>query len=119
MKILVVRFSSLGDVVLTTALFPNLRARWTDAKITVLTKAPYADVFDNNPFVDHVRLFDATQQPFTQLVQEIREEKFDVLIDLQANPRSWFLRLLTAAPLTVAVDKATFARDQVVYLKRT
>ncbi len=117
MKILVVRFSSLGDVVLTTAIFPSLRARWPEADITMLTKPAFADVFDGNPFVDHVQLFDAEKQPFSKLIDELRNERYDVLIDLHGNTKSWWLRLLIGAPLTVVVDKATVARHFTVYFK--
>lgn len=119
MKVLVIRFSSLGDAVLTTAIFPNLRARWPDADITVLTKPPYIPVFDRNPSIDHIRIFDPKRQTFSQLANEIRAEKYDVLVDLHGNPRSWMIRLYARAPLTVVVDKATIARYIMVYLKRT
>lgn len=119
MKILVIRFSSLGDVVLTTALYPNLRARWPEAEITVLTRPAFAPVFDENPSVDHVRIYDPTQQTFSKLANEIRGERFDVIIDLHGNMRSWIIRLLAGAPLTVVVDKATVARHVALYLKRS
>ncbi|MCG3203479.1 MAG: ADP-heptose--LPS heptosyltransferase 2 [Elusimicrobia bacterium] len=119
MKILVIRFSSLGDVVLTTALYPNLRARWPESQVTVLTRPAFVSVFDGNPFVDHVRLFDPTQQTFSKLADEIRMEKFDVIIDLHGNLRSWIIRLLAGGPMTVVVDKATWARNMVLYFKRT
>lgn len=119
MKILVIRFSSLGDVVLATAIFPNLRTHWPDGEITVLTKSTYESIFDNNPSVDHVRIFDPAQQSFSQLANEIRDEHFDVIIDLHGNPRSWFLRFLAGAPTTVVVDKLLLARYGVVYFKHT
>ena len=119
MKILVIRFSSLGDVILSTVIFPNLRARWPQAEITVLIKAAFVPVFDHNPNINHVRIFDPDRQPFSKLANEIRDEHFDVIIDLQGNPRSWILRLLAGAPITVAVEKATVARYAVIYLKRT
>ncbi len=118
MKILVIRFSSLGDVVLTTAIFPNLRARWPEAEITVLTKPAFAPIFNDNPSIDHVRLYDPAQQTFTQLANEIRSEKYDVLIDLHGNVRSWTIRLYAGAPLTVTVDKATLPRPMLVSTKR-
>lgn len=116
-KILTVRLSSLGDVVLTTALFPNLKAKWPECEVTVLTKTAYAAVFDSNPSVDHVRLFDPARQPFTQLAKEIKEEQFDVIIDLHGNPRSFFLRMLAGAPVTVVVSKATWARYKLMLFK--
>src|SRR5687767_1840557 len=104
MKILVIRLSSLGDVVLATALFPNLKAHFPEAEVSVLTKAPFAGVFDGNPFVNHVFLYDSARQPFSQLIQEIREIGFDVIIDLQGNSKSWYLRLLAGARRVVAME---------------
>lgn len=118
-KILVVRLSSLGDVVLTTALFPNLKAHWPESEITVLTRAVFAPVFERNPHIGHVRVYAPEKQSFSQLVNEIRSEKFDVVIDLHGNPRSWFLRLLAGAPTTVVVEKATWARYKLVLFKKT
>jgi heptosyltransferase-2 len=118
MKILVIRLSSLGDVVLTTAIFPNLRARWPDAEISVLTKPAFGAVFDNNPNVNYVRLFSPKEQGFGDLINEVKAQKYDVIIDLHGTPRSWLLRLFTGVPLTVSVHKETFARYQVVWFKR-
>jgi ADP-heptose:LPS heptosyltransferase len=91
-KILVIRFSSLGDVVLTTAIYPNLKLKWPETELTVLTKAPYAPVFANNPHVNHVQIYDSHIQSFSELAAEIKKEKFDVIIDLQGNFRSWWIR---------------------------
>jgi heptosyltransferase-2 len=88
MKILVIRFSSLGDVVLSTAAFPNIRAHYPNAEISVLVKADYADVFDNNPNIDHVVVFDPGKQSFSELTKEIRLSGYDLIIDLHGNLRS-------------------------------
>ncbi len=118
MKILVIRLSSLGDVVLTTAIFPNLRARWPDAEISVLTKPAFAPVFDNNPHVSYVWVFSPEQQSFGDLINEVKAQKYDVIIDLHGTLRSWMLRLFAGAPLTVAVSKETIARNQLVWFKQ-
>src|SRR3989442_828943 len=118
MKILVIRFSSLGDVVLSTVIFPNLRAHYPGAEISVLTRAEYAALFDANPFVNHVFLFDPSRQPFSQLVKEIRDMKFDIIIDLQGNVRSWYLRLVAGARRAVVVEKLAWARRCLVLFKR-
>jgi heptosyltransferase-2 len=118
MKILVIRLSSLGDVVLTTAIFPNLRARWPEAEISVLTKPAFAPVFDNNPSVDTVRVFSPEKQSFGDLMNEVKAQKYDVIIDLHATLRSWMLRFFAGAPLTVAVDKQTIARNWLVWFKQ-
>ncbi len=116
-KILVVRFSSLGDVILTTAILPNLKAHWPDSEVIFLTKKPYDTVLDGNPYVDRVHVFDPSVQPFSQLSKEIKSERFDIVIDLHGNPRSFLLRLLTGAPLTVVVKKSTLARKALVWFK--
>jgi heptosyltransferase-2 len=118
-KILVIRFSSLGDVVLSTAIFPNLRAKWPDAEISVLTRNQYAPVFDNNPDVDHVWVFSPKEQPFSKLAQEVRDARYDVIIDLHANSRSWILRFMASAPYAVVVEKSALARRALVWFKRS
>lgn len=118
-KILVIRLSSLGDVVLTTAIFPNFKAHWPDCNVTVLTKPAFASVFDNNPSVDSVRVFDPKVQPFSQLAQEIKMQGYDIIVDLHGNPRSFFLRLLTGAPVTVVARKNTVARYALMLFKRS
>jgi len=116
-KILVIRFSSLGDLVLTSVLYPNIKAHWPQCEITLLTKPSYTDLFAGNPHIDHVRLYDPTKQPFTKLAQELRQEQFDVVIDLHGNMRSWCVRLFTAAPITLTVEKLFWARKRLVWFK--
>jgi heptosyltransferase II len=116
-KILIIRFSSLGDVILTTPLLPNLKARWPDCHITFLTKVQFASVFDNNPHVDSVLVMDSSRQPFFQLAKEIKEHGYDIIVDLQGNWKSWYLRLVAGPPVAIAVDKCTLARRLLVTTK--
>lgn len=116
-KILVIRLSSLGDVVLTTAIFPSLRARWPHARVTVATKAAYAAVFERNTGVHEVLTFDASDDSFGELASRVKREKWDVVVDLHANLRSWFLRLVAGGNWTIVVDKDSLARQILVYFK--
>ena len=52
-KILVIRFSSLGDLVLTTPIFRELKRFYPDAEITLLTSSGIGSVLENNPQIDH------------------------------------------------------------------
>ncbi len=117
MKILVIRLSSLGDVVLSTAALPNLRAQYPDAEISVLVKADYAALFDGNPHINHVVVYDSRKQPFSELAKEIRLAKYDWIIDLHGNVRSWMLRLVSGPPHVTVVEKATLARHLLVWTK--
>ncbi len=117
MKILVIRFSSLGDVVLGTVIFPNLKAFWPQAEVSVLTKKEFAGVFDGNPHVNHVWIFDPEKQTFSALAKELREQGFDVVFDLHGNPRSFYIRLLTGARRVIKVKKNSLERRFLVWLK--
>lgn len=117
-KILVIRFSSLGDVVLTTALLPNLKAHWPSAEVTVLTRHENASLFDGNPHVNRVFVFNPAKQSFYDLSREVRREAFDVVFDLQGNMRSAFICLIAAAPRVVIAKKLTWARRRLVLFKR-
>lgn len=118
-KILVIRFSSLGDVVLTTGIYPNIKAQWPDCEISVLTKGAFSALFDGNPCVDHVYYYDPKKQPFSQLTKEIRQEAFDIIIDLHSNIRSWFIRFISGAPITMPIQKMVWERRKLVWFKRT
>jgi len=89
-RILVIRFSSIGDIVLTT---PVLRALKTQlhggAEIHVLTKEKFAGLFEGNPHVDHLHTMKITVQ---EVIPELEKVGFDYIIDLHNNIRSRIVR---------------------------
>ncbi|MBK8554799.1 MAG: glycosyltransferase family 9 protein [Lewinellaceae bacterium] len=87
MKILVLRFSSIGDIVLTTPVMRCLK-RQSGATVHVLTKARFAETLDGNPHVDRLWLFDKSVQ---EVLPALRQEQYDWVIDLHNNIRSWRL----------------------------
>ena len=117
-NILIIRFSSLGDVVLTTAVLPNLKAKWPNSRVTFATKSAFLPVFERNPHVDEVLTFDEAEKPFSQLSATVRERHWDIVIDLHRNPRSWFLRLVSGGECTAVVEKAVAARYALLFTKR-
>ncbi len=90
-RVLVVRFSSLGDVVLITPLLRAIRRRHPAAHITVLTRARYAELFEDNPAVDGVIPFDPAAG-WAGLWAHLAPARYDVRLDLQDSPRSRRLR---------------------------
>ena len=90
-RILVVRFSSLGDVILTTPLLRALRARHAGAAITYVTKRQYVPVLENNPHVARLLALEPGDGIRT-LVDLLRHEAFDARLDLHGSLRSWRLR---------------------------
>ena len=95
MKILVIRFSSIGDIVLTTPVIRTLKTQVSEIEIHYLTKEQNGPIVENNPYVDKVwRLTDS----LTSLTAKLREEQFDWVIDLHNNLRSRMVRLLLGRP---------------------
>jgi len=93
MKILFVRFSSFGDVILTTGVMKHLNRMMPEAEIDVLTFSEYSSVFDNLHFVNDVISYDKSKGlvEYIYLVQNELEEH-DYIFDLQGKLRSRFLK---------------------------
>ncbi len=89
MKILIIRFSSIGDIVLTTPVVRCLKTQLDDSEIHYATKAQYQSILENNPYVDKVFLL---KENFDELVGELKKEKYDVVIDLHNNLRTRILK---------------------------
>ncbi|MFC1500401.1 glycosyltransferase family 9 protein, partial [Candidatus Zixiibacteriota bacterium] len=96
-RILVIRFSSLGDVVLAAPVFQAVKHRLPDAHITLLTKMEYTDIHRSNPLVDEVIGFDPVTRSLSSLFQMVRRGEFNEIIDLHGSVRS---RLITLAGRT-------------------
>lgn len=92
-RILLVRFSSLGDVLLTTPLIRALRARYPAATITLLTKQVWAPLVSANPHLDQVVTL-APGQSLVPLARAVRHGGFTERLDLHASVRTRVLRLL-------------------------
>lgn len=89
-KILIIRFSSIGDIVLTSPVLRSLRACLPDAELHFLTKKAFGVLVENNPHLDKVHLFDGDLKA---TVAELRKEGFDFVLDLHKSIRSRLLRL--------------------------
>ena len=84
-KFLVIRFSSIGDIVLTTPVVRCLRKRFPDADIWFLTKKRFSSIVESNPYLTKVITLD---DDFEDTIDVLKEEKFDGVIDLHFNLRT-------------------------------
>lgn len=116
LKILVIRFSSLGDVVLTTPVYKNLKAALPDCQIYSAVKEDYAGVLDGNPSIDGILRLGRHESLFSFL-SRVRAMKFDVLIDLHDNLRSNFISIFSGIPKKMKVRKNVFERRLFVQSK--
>ena len=84
-KILVIRFSSIGDIVLTTPVVRCLKNQLEDIELHVLTKKKFSNLFKKNTYVDKVFEFDNSLK---DNIKELKKENYDYIVDLQKNKRS-------------------------------
>jgi len=84
-KFLVVRFSSIGDIILTTPVMRHLKQQVEDAEIHFLLKSEYATLLESNPYVDRIHCFDGD---VLKCIRELKTQQIDYIIDLHHNARS-------------------------------
>ncbi|HLG03698.1 MAG TPA: glycosyltransferase family 9 protein [Bacteroidia bacterium] len=110
-KILVVRFSSIGDIVLTT---PVVRAL-ANAGIEVhyLTKENFAGILAFNP---HVNKVIAIREKVSEAKETLLRENYDFIVDLHHNLRSWQVKRLLGKPFA-SFPKLNFEKWLLVYAR--
>ena len=89
MKILIIRFSSIGDIVLTTPVVRCIKLQ-TQAEIHFLTKKKYQNILQNNPYISQIFGLDAR---ISQLLPELKAQNYDLIIDLHNNLRTLWVKL--------------------------
>lgn len=89
-KFLVVRFSSIGDIVLTSPVVRHLKQQVEDAEIHYLTKKVYAPLLEANPYIDRIHSFDGDLK---SCIRTLKKLEIDYIIDLHHNARSARIKL--------------------------
>ena len=95
MKILIIRFSSIGDIVLTTPVVRALKMQLKEVEIHYLTKESFKGILENNPHID--KLF-CIKKDIREAIEELKSEKYDHIIDLHKNIRTLRLKRLLRIP---------------------
>jgi heptosyltransferase-2 len=115
-RILVIRLSSLGDILLTTPVLRLLRQYCPEAHIEFLVKAEYQDVLREHPGVDRLWLLD-TRQPLHHMLRQLRQTRYDLVLDLHRTLRSRLLYRGVLSRRRLAYGKRTLRRALLVHLK--
>lgn len=89
MKILIVRFSSIGDIVLTTPVIRTLKSQM-EAEVHYATKAEYRSILEANPYLDKIHVLGDS---LNKLISDLKMENYDLIIDLHNNLRTRILKL--------------------------
>ena len=84
-RILIIRLSSIGDIVLTTPVVRCVKQQMTDAEVHFLVKKEFATVIESNPYIDKIHLFNGNLK---ETIRELKSENFDFVVDLHKNIRS-------------------------------
>jgi len=95
---LVIKLRAIGDVLLSTAVLPNIRAFFPAAQIDFLTERVCRPVVEGNPYINSVLEFDPARQSGLSLIASVRRRSYDLVFDLFGNPRSALVTLLSGAP---------------------
>ncbi len=84
-KYLVIRFSSIGDIVLTTPLIRCLKDQVEGAEVHFLTKKQFVPILSSNPYIHKVHILADNSQ---LTINDLKKEQFDYILDLQNSIRS-------------------------------
>ncbi|HEY7495264.1 MAG TPA: lipopolysaccharide heptosyltransferase II [Candidatus Tectomicrobia bacterium] len=114
-QILVIRLSSIGDILLTTPILRLLRQHCPGAQIDVVVKAAYRDLLQAHPCIDRLVLFQEGQRLY-QLLHILRQTRYDVVLDLHRTLRSGLLYHGLLARHKLAYNKRTLRRALLVHL---
>lgn len=82
---MIIRFSSIGDIVLTTPVIRCIKKQLPDISIHYLTKPAFQEILADNPYIDKIHLLD--KHPFAKGL-ELQIENYGLVIDLHHNLRT-------------------------------
>lgn len=101
MRFLIIRFSSIGDIVLTTPVVRCLKKQVLTAEVHYLTKKAFRPILAANPYVDKIHVL---EEDLGAVIESLRKEDFDYVIDLHHNVRTLKVKR--------ALGKKAFAFDK-------
>ena len=125
-RALVIRFSSLGDIVLLTPLFREIKREFPGVIIDFLTSTSFADVCANNPNIDKLIALDRTKgkNELSRIAKECSQKKYDYIFDAHGSLRSRLFRAKCFGLFnsfhhnTALIDKRSWKRNLLLTFKR-
>lgn len=111
-KVLIIRFSSIGDIVLTTPVVRNLKTQ-LDCEVHYCTKESFFSILSANPYIDKLHLL---RDNLSDLIEQLQKEEFDYVIDLHNNLRTRIIKLRLGKK-SYSFSKLNFEKWLIVNLK--
>lgn len=120
MKLLVLRFSSIGDIVLTTPVLRCVKQQVPGVELHVATRDVFMDLVAPSPHVDKVHVLG---NDLGDLIRRLKAERFDHIVDLHHNLRTWKVKRALGVPATsfpkLNIEKwllVNFSRDRMPHV---
>lgn len=110
-KVLIIRFSSIGDIVLTTPVLRCIRLQ-TGAEVHFLTKESFRGVVEHNPHISRVHTI---RKKVSEVLPALKSEGYDFVVDLHRNLRSWQVKTALGVP-SKSFDKLNWEKWLLVNL---
>ncbi len=107
-RILLIKPSSLGDIIHGLPVLKAIRDKWPDAKISWVIKDIYADIINENPLIDDLILLkkNSLTTSILSFRKKLRHGRFDLAVDMQGLFRSGLIAFLSGAPVRVGFSNA-------------
>ena len=115
-RILIIRLSSLGDILLTTPFLRAIKTQFPHIKIDMLIREEYVDVIKLNPYIDKKFLFKKDDKNNNVLIEQLKNNNYELVIDLQNNLRSKKV-VSSLKTNNVKLDKRSFDKFLLVNFK--
>jgi len=118
-RILIIRFSSLGDITMATALPRVLRKKFPEAKIDFAVAEEFKDIIEWNPYLNE-KIYLSRSKGLTELIRvtkEIRKRNYDIIIDAHRSIRSRFICLFTPFIKKIYFNKRLIKRSLLIFFK--
>lgn len=112
-RILIIRFSSIGDIVLCSPVLRNLKNQFPNIEIDVLTKKDFAFVWDKNPHISRILSWDIAED-----MTIWKQAPYDYILDLHNNLRSQLVKIRRWDCPSITISKQNFAKFLLVAFKR-
>jgi lipopolysaccharide heptosyltransferase II len=111
-KILIIRLSSIGDILLTTPVIRLLKQKFSDSKIDFVIKKEFAELLIYHPGIHQLYIFNKNGnfKVLKDIKQRIKNEKYDLIVDFHKNFRSFYLTKFSRAKRVIRYKKGVIRR---------
>ena len=111
-KVLVIQTAFIGDAVLATGIIEKLHQHFPESKIDYLIRKGNESLFTAHPFLHKILIWDKKKNKYLhlfQLLNSIRKNKYDLVINVQRFAATGFLTAFSGAKQKIGFDKNPFS----------